>query len=46
MDFTVPGIIAHESAMGDGNWRDVPVFDWPMDGVWSNGSLLCVCGSS
>ena len=28
MDFTVPGIIAHDSAMGDGNWRDVPVFDW------------------
>ncbi|MEN6346821.1 MAG: Gfo/Idh/MocA family oxidoreductase [Armatimonadia bacterium] len=28
MDFTVPGIIAHESAMTDGNWRDVPVFNW------------------
>jgi hypothetical protein len=28
MDFTVPGIIAHESSMADGNWRDVPVFDW------------------
>lgn len=28
MDFTVPGIIAHESAMSDGNWRDVPLFDW------------------
>jgi len=28
MDFTVPGIIAHESAMTDGNWRDVPQFDW------------------
>jgi len=28
MDFTVPGIIAHESAMSDGNWRDVPIFDW------------------
>jgi len=28
MDFTVPGIIAHESAVSDGNWRDVPVFDW------------------
>ncbi len=28
MDFTVPGIIAHESSMGDGNWRDVPLFDW------------------
>jgi len=28
MGFTVPGIIAHESAMSDGNWPDVPVFDW------------------
>jgi hypothetical protein len=28
MDFTVPGIVAHESAMGDGNWREVPLFDW------------------
>lgn len=28
MDFTIPGIIAHESAMSDGNWRDVPLFDW------------------
>lgn len=28
MDFTVPGIIAHESAMTDGNWRDVPLFNW------------------
>lgn len=28
MDFTVPGIIAHESAMGDGNWREVPRFEW------------------
>ena len=28
MDFTIPGIIAHESAMSDGNWRDVPQFDW------------------
>jgi predicted dehydrogenase len=28
MDFTVPGIIAHESAMSDGNWRDVPLFGW------------------
>ncbi len=28
MDFTVPGIIAHESAMTDGSWRDVPLFDW------------------
>lgn len=28
MDFTVPGIIAHESAMSDGNWREVPLFEW------------------
>ena len=28
MDFTVPGIVAHESPMSDGNWRDVPVFGW------------------
>ena len=28
MDFTVPGIIAHESAMRGGEWMDVPVFDW------------------
>ncbi|MGD9494942.1 MAG: Gfo/Idh/MocA family protein [Armatimonadota bacterium] len=28
MDFTVPGIIAHESAMSDGNWREVPRFEW------------------
>ena len=28
MDSTVPGIIARESAITDGNWRDVPVFDW------------------
>jgi len=26
MDFTVPGLVAHESAMTDGNWRDVPHF--------------------
>jgi len=26
-DFTVSGIIAHESAMSDGSWRDVPVSD-------------------
>ncbi len=25
MDFTVPGIVAHESAMSDGNWREVPL---------------------
>ncbi|MCM8819071.1 MAG: hypothetical protein NC915_06330 [Candidatus Omnitrophica bacterium] len=28
IDFTVPGIIAHESAMKDGIWLDVPLFDW------------------
>jgi len=28
MDYTVPGIVAHGSAMSDGNWRDVPLFDW------------------
>ena len=28
MDFTIPGIVAHDSAMADGNWRDVPLFDW------------------
>lgn len=27
MDFTVPGIVAHESAMSDGNWREVPLFE-------------------
>ena len=26
MDFTVPGIIAHESAMQGGTWLDVPLF--------------------
>jgi len=28
MDFTVPGLIAHESAMKGGQWLDVPQFDW------------------
>ena len=28
MDFTVPGIIAHESAMKGGLWMDVPLFNW------------------
>jgi len=28
MDFTVPGIIAHESAMKNGEWMDVPLFSW------------------
>jgi len=27
-DFTVPGIVAHESAMKGGEWMDVPLFDW------------------
>ena len=27
MDFTVPGIVAHESAMKGGEWMDVPLFD-------------------
>jgi len=27
MDLTVPGLIAHESAMSGGNWLDVPLFD-------------------
>jgi predicted dehydrogenase len=28
MDFTVPGIIAHQSATSGGGWLDVPLFDW------------------
>ncbi len=28
MDFTVPGIVAHESAMNGGRWMDVPLFGW------------------
>ena len=28
MDFTVPGILAHEAAMGKGEWFDVPRFEW------------------
>jgi predicted dehydrogenase len=28
MDFTVPGILAHESAMRGGAWIDVPLFGW------------------
>lgn len=28
MDFTVPGIIAHEAAMRGGEWMEVPLFDW------------------
>lgn len=27
VDFTVPGLVAHESAMSDGNWRPVPRFE-------------------
>jgi predicted dehydrogenase len=27
-DFTVPGIIAHQSAMRGGEWLDVPLFNW------------------
>ena len=26
--YMLPGIIAHESAMSDGNWREVPLFEW------------------
>ncbi|NLE43864.1 MAG: Gfo/Idh/MocA family oxidoreductase [Chloroflexi bacterium] len=28
MDFTLPGICAHESAMNDSKWVDVPLFEW------------------
>ena len=28
MDFTVPGILAHQAAMGKGEWLDVPAFEW------------------
>jgi len=28
MDFTIPGIVAHESAMKGGEWMDVPLLDW------------------
>ncbi|MBC7327410.1 Gfo/Idh/MocA family oxidoreductase [bacterium] len=28
MDFTVPGLIAHESALSGGKWLDVPLFEW------------------
>ncbi len=28
MDFTVPGIIAHEAALAGGVWLDVPQFEW------------------
>ena len=28
MDFTIPGIIAHESPMQGGEWMDVPLFGY------------------
>jgi predicted dehydrogenase len=28
MDMTVPGICAHEAAMSEGRWVDVPQFEW------------------
>ena len=28
MDMTVPGICAHEAAMSEGKWVDVPLFEW------------------
>lgn len=28
MDFTLPGLIAHESALAGGKWLDVPLFQW------------------
>ena len=28
MDFTVPGLIAHQSAMAGGQWMEVPLFNW------------------
>jgi predicted dehydrogenase len=28
MDLTLPGICAHEAAMSDGKWIDVPLFGW------------------
>jgi len=28
IDFTVPGIIAHQSAMEGGKWLEVPLFNW------------------
>ena len=28
LDFTVPGILAHEAAMGRGEWMDVPKYEW------------------
>lgn len=28
LDFTIPGIIAHQSAMKNGEWMDVPTFNW------------------
>ena len=28
IDFTIPGIVAHESAIKGGKWMDVPLFEW------------------
>lgn len=28
VDFTVPGLVAHESALSGGKWLDVPLFEW------------------
>jgi len=28
MDFTIPGIVAHQSALEGGKWLDVPLFEW------------------
>lgn len=28
LDFTLPGIIAHQSAMKNGQWLDVPMYEW------------------
>lgn len=27
-DFTIPGLVAHESALSGGKWLDVPLFEW------------------
>lgn len=27
-DFTVPGLVAHQSALSGGKWLDVPLFEW------------------
>jgi predicted dehydrogenase len=28
VEFTIPGIIAHESALNNGEWKDVPQYTW------------------